>query len=158
MLEVGRIAVGADPAGRGLRPVAGEEHTGTDLVDEPGALCWAESMSRDYDASKGSTPTSSATGCQEIGEGGFRYSVANLDGELAVGGIGAIPAQAPADVPSHWMVYFAVADCDAAVRRSSSSAARSCRALRQPLRAAGARRRPTGRDLLGQRPVRASAR
>lgn len=31
--------------------------------------------------------------------------------------MGAIPTEAPADVPSHWMAYFAVADCDAAVAR-----------------------------------------
>ena len=54
---------------------------------------------------------------QEIGEGGFQYSVATLDGDKPVGGIGAIPAAAPADVPSHWMAYFAVADADAAADR-----------------------------------------
>ena len=74
-------------------------------------------MSRDYDASTRFYSDVIGYRLQEIGEGGVRYSVASLDGERAVAGIGAIPAQAPADVPSHWMAHFAVADCDAAAER-----------------------------------------
>ena len=74
-------------------------------------------MSRDYDASSRFYSDVVGYRLQEIGEGGVRYSVASLDGERAVAGIGAIPAQAPADVPSHWMAHFAVADCDATAER-----------------------------------------
>jgi predicted enzyme related to lactoylglutathione lyase len=74
-------------------------------------------MSRDYEASRSFYADVFGYRLQEIGEGGFRYSVASLDGEVAVAGIGAIPAQAPAEVSSHWMVYFAVDDCDAATER-----------------------------------------
>jgi uncharacterized protein len=117
VLQVGRIAVGADPAGAAYGLWQSREHTGTDLVDEPGALCWAESMSRSYEVSKAFYSDVFGYRLQEIGEGGFRYSVATLDGDTPVGGIGAIPEAAPADVPSHWMAYFAVADADAAADR-----------------------------------------
>ena len=117
VLQVGRIAVGADPAGAAYGLWQAKEHTGTDLVDEPGSLCWAESMSRSYEASKTFYADVFGYRLQEIGEGGFQYSVATLDGDTPVGGIGAIPAAAPADVPSHWMTYFAVADADAAADR-----------------------------------------
>lgn len=120
LLQVGRVAVGADPAGAAYGLWQSKEHTGTDLVNEPGALCWAEAMSRDYEASKTFYSDVFGYQLQEIGDGGFQYSVASLGGERPVGGIGAIPAQAPADVPSHWMVYFTVADCDAAVERVTS--------------------------------------
>src|SRR3954452_20187580 len=52
VLDVGRIAVGADPAGAVYGLWQAMSHSGADLVNEPGALCWAESMSRDYAASK----------------------------------------------------------------------------------------------------------
>lgn len=114
VLQVGRIAVGADPAGAAYGLWQAREHTGSDLVDEPGALVWAESMSRDYPASKAFYAGVFGYRLEEIGDGdGFSYSVASLD-DTPVAGIGAIPAQAPADVRSHWMPYFAVADCDAA--------------------------------------------
>ena len=114
VLEVGRIAVGADPAGAAYGLWQAREHTGADLVDEPGTLVWAESMSRDYAASKAFYSGVLGYRLQEIGDAGFSYAVATLDGDRPVAGIGAIPAQAPADVRSHWMAYFAVADCDAA--------------------------------------------
>ncbi len=117
VLRVGRIAVGADPAGAAYGLWQAKERSGADLVDAPGALCWAESMSRDYDASTRFYSDVIGYRLQEIGEGGVRYSVASLDGVRAVAGIGAIPAQAPAAVPSHWMAHFAVADCDASAER-----------------------------------------
>ena len=74
-------------------------------------------MSRDYAASKKFYTDLFGYRLEEIGEGDFRYSVATIDGGPPVGGIGEIPAAAPAEVPSHWMVYFAVESCDDAVRR-----------------------------------------
>lgn len=117
VLDVGRIAVGADPAGAAYGLWQAKAHTGADLVGEPGALCWAETMSRNYAASKAFYSALFGYHLQEIGEGDFHYSVASLDRTGPVGGIGEIPAAAPAEVPSHWMVYFAVESCDDAARR-----------------------------------------
>ena len=121
VLDVGRIAVGADPAGAAYGLWQARSHTGSDLVGEPGSLCWAESMSRDYTASQRFYSDVLGFRLEEIGENGFNYSVATLaSGGAPVAGIGAIPAEAPADVPSHWMAYFAVADADAAADRVTS--------------------------------------
>jgi predicted enzyme related to lactoylglutathione lyase len=121
VLDVARIAVGADPAGAAYGLWQGRSHTGTDLVGEPGALCWAETMSRDYTASQAFYTDVFGFHLEEIGEGGFSYAVATLgDDGAPVAGIGAIPAEAPADLPSHWMAYFAVADADAAADRVTS--------------------------------------
>ncbi|WP_404390815.1 VOC family protein [Humibacillus xanthopallidus] len=118
VLDVGRIAVGADPAGAAYGLWQARQHTGADLVDEPGSLCWAETMSRNYDASRTFYADVFGFQLQEIGEGDFRYCVASLDDDgRPIGGIGEIPAAAPAEVPSHWMVYFAVESCDDAARR-----------------------------------------
>jgi hypothetical protein len=121
VLDVGRIAVGADPAGAAYGLWQARTHTGADLVGEPGSLCWAESMSRDYSASRAFYSHVLGYRLEEIGEGGFSYSVATIEESgQPVAGIGAIPAEAPAEVSSHWMVYFAVADCDAAAARVTS--------------------------------------
>ena len=119
VLEHARMAVGADAAGAVFGIWQGRTHTGADLVNEPGALCWAESMSRDYPSSIRFYGEVFGYRWQEIGEGGFRYSVGTVDkaSERPVMGVGAIPSAAPGDLPSHWMVYFAVDDCDRAAAR-----------------------------------------
>ena len=116
VLDVGRIAVGADPAGAAYGLWQAKAHVGSELVDEAGSLCWAESMSRDYDGSRTFYAHVFGYRLQEIGEGDFRYSVATLGGERPVAGIGAIPTQAPTELDSHWMAYFAVPDCDTATQ------------------------------------------
>ena len=50
----------------------------------------------------------------DMGGDEFEYSTIELDGNT-VGGIGALPADVPAQVPPHWRVYFAVDDADATV-------------------------------------------
>lgn len=115
--EMGRMALGADAAGAAFGLWESRAHTGANLVNEPGAMCWNELMSRDYEASKAFYTDVFDYRLEEIGQGGFQYSVASLADGRPIGGVGAIPAEAPADVPSHWMVYFGVDDCDAAAER-----------------------------------------
>jgi predicted enzyme related to lactoylglutathione lyase len=117
VLEIARIAVGADPAGAAYGLWQGRGHTGADLVGEPGTLCWAETMSRDYAASKAFYTEVFGYHLNEIGEGDFHYCVASRDDSRPIAGIGEIPAAAPAEVPSHWMVYFAVESCDDSASR-----------------------------------------
>ena len=62
----------------------------------------------------------------EFGDAGFQYSTVEVDGNT-VGGIGALPGGAPADVPAHWRVYFAVDDTDEAIARAVSIGAQVIR-------------------------------
>lgn len=117
VIDIARMAIGADPAGAAYGLWQAGRHPGAQLVDEPGSICWAESMSRDYQASRTFYREVFGYALQEIGADGFHYSVATLDGGPPIGGIGAIPDEASPDVPSHWMVYFSVDDCDAAAGR-----------------------------------------
>jgi len=41
-------------------------------------------------------------------------------GGKTVGGMMTMPEQVPAEVPSHWLAYFAIADCDATVATATS--------------------------------------
>ncbi len=156
VLRVGRIAVGADPAGAAYGLWQAKERTGTDLVDEPGALCWAESMSRDYDASTRFYSDVIGYRLQEIGEGGVRYSVATPRRRARRRRHRGHPGAGPG--------RRAVA-LDGALRRGrlrrgrraghGPRRLRHAAARRHPLRPDGARRRPPGRDVLGHAAARA---
>ncbi len=113
----GRAAVLVDPTGASFGIWEVGEHPGVELVGEPGALCWCETMSRDYEASKAFYTDVFGWQLEDIGDGGFRYSIARPGEGDPVAGIGAISDDAPADEASHWTVYFAVEDCDATVAR-----------------------------------------
>ncbi|MER6948977.1 VOC family protein [Nonomuraea sp. NPDC000554] len=89
-------------------------HKGAQLVNEPGAFCWNELVSRDVPAAErfyssvfGWTPNT-----QDMG--GMRYTEWQLGGD-SIGGMIEMPGDYPPDTPSFWMVYFAVADLDRAV-------------------------------------------
>lgn len=113
----GRSVVLVDPAGATFGLWETGSHNGAELVGEPGAMCWSETMSRDYNLSKAFYENVFGWVLEEIGDLGFRYSIAKLGEQNPVAGIGAIADDAPAEQPSSWTVYFAVEDCDATVAR-----------------------------------------
>jgi predicted enzyme related to lactoylglutathione lyase len=52
----------------------------------------------------------------ESHEGDMPYHELHI-GQEAVGGMMPTPPQVPAEVPSHWLVYFGVDDVDASARK-----------------------------------------
>ncbi len=108
-----RVAVVADPTGAVFSLISGERPEGMYFLNEPGGLCWVEVLSRDVKAAEEFyrrvfdwNPVTEVTG-------GTAYTMFKLGGE-DVAGMMQMPAEVPADAPSHWSVYFAVADCVAA--------------------------------------------
>ncbi len=120
VLGAGRIAVFADPAGASIAVWEPRNHHGADVVNEPGALCWNELATRDIDTARAFYEA--AFGWQgattEYGE--TTYTEWKLDGRT-VGGMIQMSEQWPAEVPAHWMVYFAVEDTDAAAAKAAES-------------------------------------
>lgn len=125
VLDAGRMAIAVDPTGAAFATWQPGAHIGAGLIDEPGSLCWTELNTRDtstaasfYTAVFGwGTKTSSHDGGSEAsGGGGMTYTEFQV-GDRSVAGMMAMAPDMPADVPSHWLVYFAVEDCDAAVER-----------------------------------------
>jgi predicted enzyme related to lactoylglutathione lyase len=119
VLDVGRMAIVQDPTGATFGIWTARKHIGAELASEPGALCWNELMTRDYDRAKAFYGAVFGHTFTEIGGGDFQYSTVDVDGR-PVGGLGTLPAEVPKEVPAHWRVYFAVDDTDEALSRAAS--------------------------------------
>lgn len=116
--DVGRMALFIDPPGAvfGVWQAADQEH-GIELVDTPGSMCWNQLASRNIEASKRfygaifgwvgvTTPYETSS-----------YTAFRLDGH-DVAGMVEMDRSWPRDLPSHWMTYFGVDDCDATVEEA----------------------------------------
>jgi uncharacterized protein len=116
VLTAGRMAVFADPTGAPFAVWQPGDHIGAGLVNEPGSLSWNELTTRQTDAAiKIYTDVFGWTAnSQEIGP--VTYTMWEVDGN-AVGGMMPMDDGWPADVPSHWLVYFAVENTDATIER-----------------------------------------
>lgn len=122
VMDAGRMAVFAAPAGARFSVWEPKQHAGAGLVNEPGALIWNELLVRDLDQAKEfyGKVFSWETETMDMGEG-VTYTMWKLPGGEPGASIGgAMPMVGdmwPADLPDHWMVYFAVEDCDASAKQ-----------------------------------------
>jgi predicted enzyme related to lactoylglutathione lyase len=117
VLEMGRRALFTDPTGAVFGVWQPEGHEGADLVGVSGAMCWNQLASRNIEAAKRfygkvfewegmTTPYETST-----------YTTFRLDGREIVGMV-EMDRSWPRGLPSHWMTYFGVADCDAMAERA----------------------------------------
>jgi hypothetical protein len=117
VMDQGRMAMAVDPSGAVVGLWQPRAHEGAEVFNEPGSLTWNELQSKDPDAAR---PFYEAVfGWQWVQGPAPGYWVANLPAkqgaDKASAGAMGIPPGAPADMPSMWMVYFAVEDCDASM-------------------------------------------
>ena len=112
VMDAGRMAFVIDPGGAAVALWQAGRHIGAALVNEPGAVTWNELVTSDpsvagfYQQVLGVT-----TSAVDMGTG--PYTLFEVGGQQ-VGGM-AGPQQP--GTPSHWQVYFAVADADATAAR-----------------------------------------
>ena len=131
VLDAGRMAVIADPSGAALSLWQPNSHIGAEVRMEPNALCWVELNTRDPDSAVAFFGELFGWKAQQVGgpaeEGGpgFDYIMLQL-GDTPVGGIITMDENWPAEVPPHWMVYFAVEDCDTAAARVTQLGGEVC--------------------------------
>lgn len=110
----GRMLYAFDPTGAAFGAWQAGEHTGAQLVNEPGALVWNELHTPDRARANEFYAAVFGYSYEQIGEGeGFDYTLMKV-GDRVVGG----QFQAPPDVHPHWRVYFEVADADATAARA----------------------------------------
>lgn len=112
----GRMAVLQDPQGAHFCIWQPLIHPGVGIRDEAGSLCWNELQARDVAAAKEFYPALTGWTMKESDE----YTEWHT-GSQPVGGM--MQSQAPPEVPSYWMPYFAVDDCDAVTNAAISGGA-----------------------------------
>ena len=110
--EDGRIAIVRDATGAFLSLWQPKAHTGFDTKDVPGSFGWAELATRDIEGAKTFYAAVFGGGAETNGEGPAAYTEWHLDGKSIAGAMEMGPER-PAQIPAHWLVYFAVADVGA---------------------------------------------
>jgi predicted enzyme related to lactoylglutathione lyase len=110
--EHGSMTFFMDPGGAAVGVWQPGTHRGAGLVNKPNSLCWNELVTRDVAGMKSFYAKVLGFTYDPMPMGDFDYEVIKV-GERPNGGI--MPMNGPMweGIPSHWMVYFAVADTDA---------------------------------------------
>lgn len=118
VMDVGRMAILQDPTGAVFELWEAKKHIGAKILNEPGSLVWSELTTRDtkraesfYTSLFGWTAKHATPGSP------MEYTEFHNQGKPGVGMM-AMPKQVPAQVPSYWMPYFQVADCDASTAQA----------------------------------------
>ena len=112
---LGRMAVAADPAGAVFGVWQAGTMIGAALVNEPGGLTWEDLRSTDPAAAQAFYSAVFGFQGDPLAMAGPDYGTFRLPHEQApLGGMGGMMGS-PEGTPSHWLVYFAVADTDAAL-------------------------------------------
>jgi uncharacterized protein len=115
VMDLGKMAVFADPGGAVFGVWQPGSFHGAGLVKEPGAMTWNELTTRDPGAAKAFYGEVFGWSFEEKEFDRGSYTVIELGGE----GFGGITDRIPADLPAHWLVYFAVEDADATVSEAT---------------------------------------
>ena len=116
VMDAGRMAVFAHPAGGMIGTWQAGSHTGAELVNEPGALNWNELQTRDVEGAKAYYAAVFGWEPDDQDFGGMTYTMFNV-GDTGVAGAMPTPSGVPDEVPAFWLTYFTVEDCDASVAK-----------------------------------------
>jgi len=114
--DVGRMAVLQDPAGATFSVFQPKQHTGTGITGVDGTLCWADLSTPDQAGAADFYSRLFGWAIMKEDEGGHGYFHIK-NGEDFIGGIPPVTYRDPG-VPPHWLAYFLVSDCDAAVAKA----------------------------------------
>src|SRR5262249_36849529 len=114
VMDVGRMAVIQDKQGAVFSVWEAKKHIGAEVMNEPGALCWAELDTNDTKSAEkfytalfgwGTKPSETYTEWQRGGQ--------------SIGGMMTIPKEW-GPVPPNWLVYFMVSDVDETTKKAGS--------------------------------------
>ena len=114
IMEAGHMALFADPTGAVIGLWQPGQHTGAQVANEPNTWCWNELNTRDTPKATSFYRHVFEWDAETNDMGGMTYTEWKNGGE-SIGGMLDMPPAVPAEVPAHWLVYFAVSDTDATV-------------------------------------------
>lgn len=115
--DVGRMAMFADPAHAVLGLWQPGTMKGAGLVNEPNTLTWNELNTWDPAAAKKFYTETFGWSVKASPMDGMEYTELQVDGRTVAGLMGMDKEHFPEETPSHWAVYFGVADCDDTVAK-----------------------------------------
>lgn len=118
VMDIGRMAVFADPTGAVVSAWQAGNFAGARLVNEPVSLSWNELATREPEPAIAFYRAVFGWDARTTEMGPTSYTEWLLDGR-SVAGMMPMDDSFPAEVPAHWRVYFAVADADATVARTT---------------------------------------
>ncbi len=117
VMEVGRMAVIADPTGAHFCIWQPKQHKGVGVKGETNSLCWNELLTND--TGKAIEFYTKLFGWKTKTDTGATPYTEIVNGEEHIGGIMQIqPQMGP--MPPNWGIYIAVADCDATAQKATS--------------------------------------
>src|SRR4051794_32080177 len=110
---LGRMFIAADPAGAQFGVWQADSHIGAGVVNQPGSLIWEDLRSPDPAAARAFYVAVFGHRIEPLADAGPDYHLFALPGDdVPLGGMGGLPN---GKGTAHWVVYFAVADAEAAV-------------------------------------------
>ncbi len=112
VMGIGRMALVFDPTGAVVALWQFTKQIGARVVNEPGAMTWNELSTRDTDAAAKFYEEVLGWHSHAEDMGGMDYTIFHITHEHPAGGMVKLD-ESHAGVRPHWLVYFAVSDCDA---------------------------------------------
>ena len=120
--DIGRMAIFADPTGAAIGIWQPKTFKGAEVAGEAGSFAWNELNTRDLTAAKAFYTEVFGWEPSDVDMGAMSYTEWKL-GDRSVAGMLPMPDMVPAEVPAHWLVYFAVDDTDATVSKATGAGA-----------------------------------
>ncbi|MBT2250468.1 VOC family protein [Arthrobacter sp. BHU FT2] len=121
--EQGFMAIFGDASGASVGIWQPREMVGYEVVAEPGTAAWHELHAKDYESAVRFYQDVFGWDTEVMSDApGFRYTTLG-SGMSAQAGIMDASGYLPEEVPSHWQVYFAVEDTDAAIKKATGMGA-----------------------------------
>jgi len=121
VMDLGRMAVFADPTGAVFGTWQPGSFTGAGLVNEPGTIAWNELGTRDTAAAKEFYAAVFGWGAADADMGEIGTYTQWKLGEDSVGGMMDVSGRLPDEIPAHWLTYFAVEDAEAAIETAKQN-------------------------------------
>jgi len=121
VMELGRMAIFADPTGAVFGIWQPGTFFGAGLVNEANTLSWNELNTRDTNAAKDFYSAVFGWTYEDMEvENVGTYTALQVEAN-SVGGMLDITGRVPDEVPAHWLTYFAVEDTDATLEKLKES-------------------------------------
>ena len=122
VMDVGRMAILQDPTGATFCVWQAKKHIGAGVLNEPGALCWTELMTSDTAKAEKFYTGLFPWKAEAMKSPKMTYTLFQR-GTTSAGGMMQITPEM-GKMPSHWLVYFEVADCDGTVAKAKGMGAK----------------------------------